>query len=80
MTDVEWKSWVECPRLAAFPTFLKNECWTRNLRIEIEVDKGWFTETARFKITGPAESVKKLQRDVYAAVVEYNAPAKGKAQ
>jgi len=46
------KSYIEAPRWAAFPEFLRNRCFVLGLDLEIDIDKGWIRETVRFKIEG----------------------------
>jgi hypothetical protein len=68
-----WRDVVEGPRWAAFPSFLRDECWKRDLdNVKIEVEKGWVRETVRFDISGPDDAIASLQRDIESVMVAYN--------
>jgi hypothetical protein len=71
MGDAHWIDVFEGPRWLRIPKFLKDECWERHLKIEIEVDKGLIRETVRFDISGPLEKVERLKGDAYAAIQAY---------
>jgi hypothetical protein len=73
MANVIVRSWVEAPKFANVPTFLKNLAWQLGLNIEIEVDKGWLRETVRFKIEGEEAKVKKFTFVFNQAAEEYQA-------
>jgi hypothetical protein len=67
------RSWVEAPKFANVPTFLKNLAWQLGINIEIEVEKGWFRETVRFKVEGEETKVKKFFSVFNQAAEEYQA-------
>jgi hypothetical protein len=73
MTDsATWKNSIEGPRWASFPTFLRDECWMRDLDLRIEVEKGWIRETVRFEIKGPKPEVDRFRQEVERAIEAYN--------
>lgn len=67
------RSWIEAPRFANGPTFLKNLAWQLGLNIEIEVDKGWLRETVRFKVEGEEGKLRKFKVVLEEALQEYQA-------
>jgi hypothetical protein len=68
------KSYIEAPRWAAFPKFLKDECFMLNLKIvRLDIDKGWVRETVRFEIEGGESDLLRFKRSLEASVKEYNA-------
>ena len=68
------KSYVEGPRWADFPKFLKDACFMHDLEIVyMDIDKGWFRETTRFKVEGSEPNLIRLQKVIADAVKEYNA-------
>ncbi len=73
MSNAIVHSWVEAPKFANVPTFLKNLAWQLGVNIEIEVDKGWLRETVRFKVEGDEEKVKKFASIFNKAAEEYQA-------
>lgn len=73
MSNAIVRSWVEAPKFANVPTFLKNLAWQLGINIEIEVDKGWLRETVRFKVEGEEAKVKKFISVFNQAAEEYQA-------
>lgn len=73
MANAIVRSWVEAPKFANVPTFLKNLAWQLDLNIDIEVDKGFFRETVRFKVEGDEEKVRKFASVFNKAAEEYQA-------
>ena len=73
MSNAIVRSWVEAPKFANVPTFLKNLAWQLGIDIEIEVDKGWLRETVRFKVEGDEMKVKKFISVFNQAAEEYQA-------
>jgi hypothetical protein len=73
MANAIARSWVEAPKFANVPTFLKNLAWQLGLNIEIEVDKGFFRETVRFKVEGDEDKVRKFASVFNEAAKEYQA-------
>jgi len=67
------KSYVEAPKWAAFPKFLKNTCFMYDLKvIYMDIDKGWIRETVRFKVEGGESNLRRLQKAIDIGVEEYN--------
>jgi hypothetical protein len=56
------KSTYEAPKWAEVSTFIKNTAWNLNLECEIEVDKGWFRENGRYKVSGSVEKLDKFKQ------------------
>lgn len=67
------RSWIEAPKFANVPTFLKNLAWQLGLDIEIEVDKGWLRETVRFKVEGEEDKLRKFKVVLDESLQEYQA-------
>ena len=67
------KSYVEGPKWAAFPKFLKDVCFMYDLKvIYMDIDKGWIRETVRFKVEGSESNLRRLQKAIEIGVEEYN--------
>jgi len=58
------RSVAEGPRWAKFPNILRNRCYVLGLELEMEVDKGWFTEKVRFTIKGGESALRKIKREI----------------
>lgn len=69
---VAFRGYVEGPRWAKFPKFLRNECWRRELALELEVEKGWIRETVRFHVLGPPAQVKAFEAMLHTSLAEWN--------
>lgn len=67
----EWIEILSGPKFAKLPRLIKDGCWERGLKLEMEVDKGWIRETVRIKVTGPAVRVNDFKRAVYWAIESY---------
>jgi len=50
------------------PTFLKDMCFCRDLKLELDIDSGWFSQTVRYRITGPADEVNSICRYIKACI------------
>ena len=67
------KSYIEGPRWAAFPKFLKNACFIYDLKIiYMDIYKGWIRETVRFKVEGTESNLTRLKKAIEIGVEEYN--------
>lgn len=67
------KSYVEGPKWAAFPKFLKDAFFMYDLKVVyMDIDKGWIRETVRFKVEGTESNLLKLQKAIEIGVKEYN--------
>ncbi len=64
--------YIEAPRWAGFPAFMRNECWLRGLKLEMEVEKGWLRESVRYRVKGNADDLSKLVGDIRDAIKRYN--------
>ena len=66
------KSWWKGPRWAGVSTFIKNLAWELDLECEVEVDKGWFCESGRFKVTGNSEKLELFKKYYDNSMDNYN--------
>ncbi len=67
------KSYVEGPKWAAFPKFLRDACFMYELKIiHMDVDKGWIRETVRFEVEGTESNLRRLHKTIALGVEEYN--------
>lgn len=72
--EAEWVEVFETPRLARLPSFIKNACREGSLKLEISVDKGWFRETVRVKVTGPYLRLRALKWAIYSVIDDWKSP------
>lgn len=72
MTDTTFRTWIELPRWAKGKRFLMDTAYEFRLPINMEVDKGWFTERIYFTVTGPADAVDRFKRKLHRAILHYN--------
>lgn len=66
------KSYVEAPRWAKFPDFLKNYCFIKGLELELDIDKHFIRETIRFKISGSESELQRVKKVIEESIEEYN--------
>lgn len=71
--QVVFKSYVNGPRWAKFPMYLRNTCHMLDLKLDYEVEKGLFRETVRFSVEGDKSKVKEFKIDLKLGLEEYNA-------
>ena len=67
------KSYVEGPKWADFPGFLKKICFGNDLKLEMDIDKHWISETVYFKITGPESMLIAVEKIINETIKDYNA-------
>ena len=67
-----WSYVLEAPRFAKFPSWLKDAVWGTDMKLEMEVDKGWLRETVRFKVTGPQAQLDRLMSAFEETLDDYN--------
>jgi hypothetical protein len=67
-----FKTWIELPRWARGQRFLLDTAYDFQLPINLQVDKGWFTERIYFTVDGPADMVERFKRKVHRAILHYN--------
>ena len=67
------KSYVEGPRWAGFPKFLKDACFMYDLKIvQMDIDKGFIRETVRYKVEGTESNLMRLKKAIEISIEEYN--------
>ena len=64
---------IEAPRFAGLPRFIKNLAFSHDVVVELEVDKGWITESIRLKAEGEEDKMQRFKTALLAAMQEYNA-------
>jgi len=64
MTNKVIKSWVEGPKFAGIPSFLRKLAFELDVDIKIDVDKHFIRETVYFKVEG-AESKLRIFKDTF---------------
>lgn len=65
------KSWIEAPRWAGASKFIKNLAWELGLQLQIDIDKGFFTETVRFKVSGTESKLKQFSNTYANSISHY---------
>ena len=68
---MKFKAWIEAPKFAGVPSFLKTTAWQLDIEIKVDVDSGWWFETVRFEVNGEENKVRKFQRILKQAIEEY---------
>jgi len=67
------KSYVEGPKWAASPKFLKDACFMYDLKIvRMDIDRGFIREAVRFKVEGTESNLMRLKKAIEIGVEEYN--------
>jgi hypothetical protein len=69
---VSVRDYIEGPRWANIPSFLKKLCWEMDLELKLEVDKGWIRETVFFTVTGEHEVVELFGGRFRESIKAYN--------
>lgn len=64
---------VEAPRWARLPSFLKDVAHGLDLRLSLEIDKGWVFERVRFRFEGDDAAIRKAAKVVDQSLKQYNA-------
>lgn len=65
------QDWVESPRWAQVPNYIRNLAWSLDLELCIEVETGFINQTTRFKVGGTHESVNKFMEQLQADTKAY---------
>lgn len=68
----KFKSVIEGPRWAGLSTFMKNSAHMAGVELDLDIDKGWFTETIRFTVQGTKEKVLSFLKAMDRSVEAYN--------
>lgn len=76
MEQAEWIEVFKAPKFARLPTFIKDECWKRGLRVDMEVTKGWIRESVRIKVSGDKTKVHDFRSAMYYALESFNSEDK----
>ena len=66
------RTFVEAPKWAKLPSFIKNVCWSLGLDYKVEVDKGWISENIRFMVSGEEEKVNQFIKALNDAALSWN--------
>ena len=69
---ISYRSWIEGPKFAGLKTFLKTGAFIYELEIEIESDRGWFTEMVRYEVKGPRSKVLEFERSIKESIEAHN--------
>jgi hypothetical protein len=65
-----WKGWIEGPRRACLPQFLKKLAQRLNVEIVLDTHQRIIRETVFFEITGTEDNVNEFQTEVCESVAE----------
>jgi len=65
-------SYIKGPRWAGFPVFLKKLAIHLGLEIELDIHKGWISETVFYELTGPEHELYQFKDMLDKALTEYN--------
>ena len=72
-----YTSYVEGPRWANFPNYIKNLCHMLDLKIVVmDIDKGFIKETVRFKIEGVESALNDFKNQMVKDVNDWNSDDK----
>lgn len=66
-----YRSYIQGPRWAGLPTFIKNAAFMNSLSVQIDIDKGFLRETVRFEIEGPIDRINAFKAAIQAAIQDY---------
>lgn len=65
------KSYIEAPRWAGVPSFLKQLAWKLNLKLDITEDKCLLTTIVYFKLQGDDSNIHKAKQIIEQSIKEY---------
>lgn len=65
------KSYAKSPRWAKFPSFLRELCFRLNLKLDIDVDKGFIRETTYFTVEGTENELLIFEKIFNEAIKDY---------
>ena len=66
----EFKGIITAPRWMKVPTALRNICFERAVKCDLDIDKGWITETVRFTLTGDKQKIAALRWSIRSVIEE----------
>jgi hypothetical protein len=72
MEIIEKKASIEASRFAKVPRLLRDVAWYLDVKLEMDIDKGWFSETIWYKVIGEESKVKQFNELVIKSIEEYN--------
>jgi len=72
MEIIEKKASIEASTFAKVPRLLRDVAWYLDVKLEMDIDKGWFSETIWYKVIGEESKVKQFNELVIKSIEEYN--------
>jgi len=69
---------IEAPRWAGVQKLIRDLAWEYNLKLDLQVDKGWLRETVRLSVEGDDQKVINFKRYLYASLEYYQRRVEGK--
>lgn len=64
---------LEGPRWAGISEFVRDYCFSHDIKLDMDVQTGWFKEKCYVKMEGTNAQVLAAERDIKASVNQYNA-------
>lgn len=62
MKQKEYRGYGSAPRWMGLSTAIKNSAFAAGLSCEIDVDKGFITESVRFTLRGPEDAIDRFAK------------------
>lgn len=66
------KGSITAPRWTGTQRFLKEICFITGAELNLDVDKGWLTETCFYTIKGTPQTLDIIRTQIQDAIDEYN--------
>lgn len=66
-----FKSYIEGPRWACIPTYLRKLAIIVDVEIDVNVDKGFLRETVFYEVTGTESKLQKFKKIFAQSIKEY---------
>jgi hypothetical protein len=76
MANTTIKGIIEAGRWTGIPKFLKDVCFFNDVKLIMDIDKGWLTETVRYQISGDSKAVNSVRDDIREALEFYETGGK----
>jgi len=67
----KYRDMIEAPRWAGGSRLVRDLAWGYDLKLDIQIDKGWIRETVRFAVEGDDQKVINFKKDLYASIEDY---------